>query len=54
MRRSFGGLLESKGVPVTDIQRAMRHSNVGTTSVYLDKNPAKAAAITGALTIGGL
>jgi integrase/recombinase XerD len=52
MRRTLGGILEAKDVQLPDIQRALRHSNVGTTSVYLDKNPAKAAAVTGGLTIG--
>lgn len=51
MRRSFAGLLEAKGKPVTDIQRAMRHENVGTTSTYLDKNPRKTVAVTEGLTI---
>lgn len=45
MRRSFAGILEERGVPVTDISRALRHANVGITSTYLDKNPAKAAAL---------
>lgn len=53
MRRSFAGLLEAKGHPVTDIQRVMRHSNLGTTSRYLEKNTNKAVLITSALTIGG-
>lgn len=51
MRRSFAGMLESKGVSITDTQRAMRHSNVGTTSVYLDKNPRRTVAVTEGLTI---
>lgn len=56
MRRSFAGVLESKGVPVQKIQLAMRHSNLGTTSVYLDKNPRKAMAVTEGFTmdLGGL
>lgn len=51
MRRSYAGMLEERGVKVEDIQRALDHSNVGTTSTYLDKNPAKAAAITGGFTL---
>lgn len=51
LRRSFAGLLESKGTPVTDIQRAMRHESVGTTSIYLDKNPRRTVAVTEGLTI---
>jgi len=51
MRRSFANLLESRGMPVTDIQRAMRHDSVGTTSAYLDKNPRKTVAVTEGLTI---
>lgn len=51
MRRSFAGLLETRGTPVTDIQRAMRHENVGTTSIYLDKNPRRTVAVTEGLTI---
>lgn len=51
MRRTYAGILEEKGVPVQDIQRALDHSNVGTTSIYLDKNPAKSQAITGGFTL---
>lgn len=54
MRRSFAGLLEAKGVAAADISRAMRHSNLGTTSRYLDRNPNKAVAVTANLTIGDL
>lgn len=54
MRRSFAGLLEAKGHPLTDIQRVMRHSNPGTTGGYLNKNPNKAVRITSALTIEGV
>jgi integrase/recombinase XerD len=51
LRRTFAGILEDEGIPVTDIQRAMRHANVGITSTYLDKNPRKAVAVTEGLTI---
>jgi integrase/recombinase XerD len=51
MRRSFAGVLESQGVAVQKIQLAMRHSNLGTTSVYLDKNPSKAMAVTESFTM---
>lgn len=46
MRRSYANMLEENGLAVTDIQRALNHRNVGTTSTYLDKNPNKAAAVT--------
>jgi integrase/recombinase XerD len=46
LRRSFAGILEKKGVPLGDIQRLMDHENIGTTSRYLDKNPAKRLALT--------
>lgn len=52
LRRTFAGILESDGVPVTDIQRAMRHSNVGTTSKYLESNPRKAVEATAGLELG--
>lgn len=52
MRRTFAGLLEAKGVPVTDISRAMRHGDVGVTSRYLDTNPAKTANVTKEMTFG--
>lgn len=51
MRRSLAGILETKGVPVTDIQRALDHSSVGTTSVYLDQNPGRTQAVTERITI---
>ena len=52
LRRSFAGILEDEGVPVTDISRAMRHSNVATTSLYLDKNPQRTAEVTKGLRLG--
>lgn len=51
MRRTFAALLETKGVPVTDISRALRHGDVGITSRYLDRNPAKAVAVTADFTL---
>lgn len=51
MRRTYAGILEERGKPVTDIQRALDHSDVGTTSRYLDRNPLKAAAVTGSFTL---
>lgn len=51
MRRTYAAMLEERGTPVQDIQRALDHSNVGTTSIYLDKNPAKSQAITGGFTL---
>jgi integrase len=52
LRRTFAGILEESGVPVTDIQRTMRHGDVGTTSRYLSKNPAKTVAVTEGLELG--
>jgi len=52
LRRTFAGILESDGVPVTDIQRAMRHSSVGTTSKYLESNPRRAVEATAGLELG--
>ncbi len=51
MRRTFASILETQGYPVTDIQRALGHASVGTTSVYLDQNPARTRAVTEGLTI---
>jgi integrase len=45
MRRTFAGILEEKGVDIKDISRLLRHSNVGVTSTYLEKNPRKTAAL---------
>jgi|CXWL01.1.fsa_nt_gi integrase len=45
MRRSFAGILEAKGLPITDISRMLRHSNVGVTSVYLESNPTRTSAL---------
>ena len=52
LRRTFAGILEESGVPVTDIQRAMRHSDVGTTSRYLEKDPRRTIGVTEGLTLG--
>lgn len=52
LRRTFAGILEESGVPVTDIQRAMRHSDVGTTSKYLEKNPRRTVEVTEGLRLG--
>jgi integrase/recombinase XerC len=49
MRRTLGGLMEEKGYAVTDIQRALDHSNVGTTSTYLNHNPNKTEQVTGGI-----
>ena len=45
LRRTFAGILEEKGVPLRDLQLAMRHSNLGTTDRYLKANPARLAKI---------
>jgi len=46
LRRTFAGLLEERGMPVQDISRALRHSNVAVTSRYLERNPRKSADLT--------
>lgn len=51
MRRTFAGILESKGVDVRDIQRLLRHESVATTERYLEKNPHKTAALADVFTI---
>lgn len=38
LRRSFAGLLAEQ-VPIADVSKALRHSNIGTTEIYLAKNP---------------
>lgn len=45
LRRSFAGVLDSKGVPLQDIQGLMRHEGLGTTDRYLSRNPARLAAV---------
>lgn len=51
MRRTFAAILEDRGTVITDIQRALRHNDVGTTSIYLDKNPRRTTAVTEGLMI---
>lgn len=46
LRRSYAGMLEAQGMPVRDIMMALRHSNLSTTDTYLEKNPARAIAVT--------
>jgi integrase len=41
LRRSCAGLLEAKGVPIQDISRFLRHSNVAVTQRYLMESPYK-------------
>lgn len=45
MRRSYAGILEAKEVPVQDISRLLRHSDIGVTSRYLERNPARATKL---------
>lgn len=45
LRRTFAGLLEAQGMDIKDISRLMRHSNIGTTSNYLEKNPHRVAGL---------
>jgi integrase len=52
LRRTYAGLLEDAGVPVTDIQRLMRHSDVGTTSRYLDRNPRRTTELAAQFHLG--
>jgi integrase/recombinase XerD len=51
LRRSYAGILDQRGVAVQDIQKLMRHENLGTTSIYLEKNPARAAALADEFTL---
>jgi integrase/recombinase XerD len=51
LRRTFAGLLEAQGMPIADISRLLRHSNIGTTSTYLEKNPHRTAALADTFTI---
>ncbi len=51
MRRSFAGILEAKGVSISDISRLLSHSNIGITSVYLEKNPARVSALADVFTL---
>jgi integrase len=44
-RRSYAAFLESEGFSVQDIQKALGHENLATTSVYLDKNPNRAVSV---------
>lgn len=45
LRRTYAGILEAKGMDVRKIQLLMRHDDVATTIRYLEKNPAKVAAL---------
>lgn len=45
LRRSYAGFLQSEGFTVQDIQLALGHENLATTSVYLDRNPNRAVAV---------
>lgn len=51
LRRSMAGVMESKGADVMTIQRALDHTNVGTTSIYLDQNPNRTQEATQGLTL---
>lgn len=39
LRRSYASILKKQGHPVEDIQQMLRHSNIGTTQTYLEKDP---------------
>ncbi|HKZ20303.1 MAG TPA: site-specific integrase [Acidimicrobiia bacterium] len=45
MRRTFAGHLERSGKTVLEIQRGLRHTNLATTSRYMDQSPAKSQAV---------
>lgn len=51
LRRSYAGILEARGTPIRDIQVALRHGDLTTTDIYLEKNPARAGAVTKAFTL---
>lgn len=51
LRRTFAGMLETQGMDIKDISRLMRHSNIGTTSVYLEQNPNRVAGLADGFTI---
>jgi integrase len=51
LRRTFAGLLDERGMKVTDIQALMRHSNLGTTSTYLEQNPRRVTKLAEGLSI---
>lgn len=51
LRRTFAGLCEAMGMPISDISRLLRHSNIGTTSRYLENNPHRTAALADTFTI---
>ena len=39
LRRSYASILKKSGMPVEDIQQMLRHTNIGTTQTYLEKDP---------------
>jgi site-specific recombinase XerD len=43
LRRSFAGIMESKGVALRDLQALMRHEQLSTTDRYMEKNPGRLA-----------
>lgn len=51
LRRSYANVLENLGVPIEKISLALRHENIGTTSIYLSKNPKKAVAVAASFNI---
>lgn len=51
LRRTFAGLLDEQGMKVTDIQAMLRHSNLGTTSTYLEQNPRRITKLAEGLSI---
>lgn len=52
LRRTLAGLLEAQGKSLKEIQLALRHENIGTTDTYLQKNPARAVAVTKEFRLG--
>lgn len=51
LRRTFAGLCEAMGMSISDTSRVLRHSNIGTTSRYLENNPHRTAALADTFTI---
>lgn len=45
LRRTFAGILADRGTPIEDIRRAMRHSNVAVTQIYLRDRPMPMSAL---------
>lgn len=51
LRRTYAGILETKGLPIREIQKLLRHESLNTTAVYLEQNPRKLAALADSFTL---